>query len=70
LTDLIKNEKVLTVRIAAARGLGQMGSGAKEALPTLRQVASMARAAGKSQRRLAQAAREAIQAIQGQRKKK
>jgi HEAT repeat protein len=70
LVKLIKDEKEMTVRIAAARGLGQMGSGAKDAVPTLREVWTVAKDAGKPQQRLAQATRDAIDAIQGSRKKK
>ena len=70
LTKLLKEEKEMSVRIAAARGLGQMGSGAKDAVPTLREVWSAAKEAGKSQQKLTQATRDAIDAIQGSRKKK
>jgi HEAT repeat protein len=69
LEKLLKDDKDLAVRIAAARGLGQMGPGANEAVPTLREVWSSARAAGKPQQRLAQATRDAMEAIQGGRKK-
>jgi HEAT repeat protein len=69
LSKLIKEEKDMPVRIAAARGLGQMGSGAKEAVPTLREVMTAAREAGKPQQRLAQATRDALDSIQGSRKK-
>jgi HEAT repeat protein len=69
LTKLIKDEKDLGVRVAAARGLGQMGPAAKEAVPTLREVWSAAREAGRPQQRLAQATRDALEAIQGGRKK-
>lgn len=69
LVKLITDEKTMTVRIAAARGLGQMGSSAKEAVPTLRDVWSTAKDAGRPQQRLAQATRDALDAIQGGRKK-
>jgi HEAT repeat protein len=69
LTKLIKDEKEMSVRVAAARGLGQMGPSAKEAVPTLREVWSAAREAGRPQQRLAQATRDAIDSIQGGRKK-
>jgi HEAT repeat protein len=69
LVKLIKDEKEMSVRIAAARGLGQMGPSAQEALPTLREVSAAARDAGKSQQRLAQATRDAMEAIRGGKKK-
>ena len=69
LTKLIKDDKELAVRVAAARGLGQMGSAAKDAIPTLRDVWSTAKEAGRPQQRLTQATRDALDAIQGSRKK-
>lgn len=38
LADLVKEDKVETVKMAAARGLAAMGPRAKAALPTMRQV--------------------------------
>jgi HEAT repeat protein len=64
LQKLLKDDKDMAVRIAAARGLGQMGPGAKDALPALREAWSAARAAGKPQQQLAQATREAMETIQ------
>jgi HEAT repeat protein len=69
LVKLLKDEKEIGVKAAAARGLGQMGSAAKEAMPTLREVWTAAREAGKPQQRLAQATRDAMESIQGGRKK-
>jgi HEAT repeat protein len=69
LTKVLKDEKDLGVRVAAARGLGQMGPEAKDALPTLRDVWTAARDAGRSQQRLVQATRDAMEAIRGGRKK-
>jgi HEAT repeat protein len=69
LVQLLKDEKEMGVKVAAARGLGQMGSAAKDAMPTLRDVWSAARDAGKPQQRLAQATRDAMEQIQGGRKK-
>ena len=69
LVKLIKDEKDKSVRVAAARGLGQMGPAAREAVPTLRDVWSAARDAGRAQQTLAQATRDALDAIQGGRKK-
>jgi HEAT repeat protein len=39
LTDLVKNDSEMKVKQAAARGLGAMGSSAKDALPVLRDTA-------------------------------
>jgi HEAT repeat protein len=69
LVKLLKDEKEMGVKVAAARGLGQMGSAAKDAVPTLREVWSAARDSGKPQQRLAQATRDAMEQIQGGRKK-
>jgi HEAT repeat protein len=69
LVKLLKDEKEMGVRVAAARGLGQMGSAAKDAVPTLREVWTAARDAGKPQQRLAQATRDAMDSIQGGKKK-
>ncbi len=57
------------VRIAAANALGMHGPEAKEAIPALRE---MAQSAGKDKknRGLKRAARQAINSIQGKRKKK
>ena len=70
LVKLLKDEKVMSVKIAAARGLGQMGSAATDAVPTLRDVWTGAKNAGKPQQKLAQATRDAMDSIQGNRKKK
>ncbi len=40
LTDMVKNDKSPEVQVSAARGLAAMGPSAKEALPTLREIAS------------------------------
>jgi HEAT repeat protein len=69
LTKLLKEEKDLGVKVAAARGLGQMGAEAREALPTLQETWATAREAGRSQQRLTQATRDAMEAIRGGRKK-
>ena len=69
LVKFLKDEKEMGVKVAAARGLGQMGSAAKDAMPTLREVWSAARDAGKPQQRLAQATRDAMEQIQGGQKK-
>jgi HEAT repeat protein len=69
LTRLVKDEKDMAVRVAAARGLGQMGSAAQEAVPTLREVWEAAKEAGRSQQRLAQATRDAMESIRGGKKK-
>jgi HEAT repeat protein len=69
LVKLLNDEKEIGIKVAAARGLGQMGSAAKDAMPTLREVWSAARDAGKPQQRLAQATRDAMDQIQGGRKK-
>src|SRR4051794_36915519 len=45
LTKLLKDDKDMTVKIATARGLGQMGHEAAEALPTLKEVWAAAREA-------------------------
>jgi HEAT repeat protein len=70
LVKLLKDEKEMGVRVAAARGLGQMGSAAKDAIPTLRDVWTAAKDAGKPQQKLAQATRDAMDLIQGGKKKK
>jgi HEAT repeat protein len=69
LAKLLKDDKDLAVRVAAARGLGQMGSAARDALETIRDVGMAAREAGRSQQRLAQACRDAGEAIRGGKKK-
>jgi len=69
LTKLLKDDKESSVKIACARGLGQMGAAAKDALPTLRTVRQEAQNAGRAQQRLAQASREAIDAIQSGRRR-
>ena len=69
LHKLLKDEKEMSVRVAAARGLGQMGPAAKEALPALREAWEAARAAGPSQQPLARATRDAMDAVRGGRKK-
>jgi HEAT repeat protein len=69
LTKLLKDDKDMAVRVAAARGLGQMGAAAQEALPTLRDVWTAAREAGRSQQKLTQATRDAMEAIRGGKKK-
>lgn len=62
LTDLVKNDSEMKVKQAAARGLGAMGSSAKEALPLLRETA------GKVDKKDARPFREAAMAIQGTKK--
>ena len=42
LIDMVKNDKEEKVKEAAAKGLGAMGSDAKEAIPTLREAAKAA----------------------------
>lgn len=69
LMKLLKDEKDIGVKAAAARGLGQMGPAAKEALPTLQETWRAAREAGRSQQRLTQATRDAMEAIRGGKKK-
>jgi HEAT repeat protein len=69
LTKLLKEEKDVGVKAAAARGLGQMGAEAREALPALQDVWAAAREAGRSQQRLTQATRDAMESIRGGRKK-
>ncbi len=70
LVKLLKNEKQLGVKVAAVRGLGQLGPAAQDAVPTLREVWLAAKEAGKPQQKLAQATRDALDSIQGSRKKK
>jgi HEAT repeat protein len=65
LTKLIKDDKEMTVRVGCARGLGQMGSAAKDAVSTLRDIQKEARSAGKSKQQLARATRDALDSIQG-----
>jgi HEAT repeat protein len=69
LTKLLKQDKDMRVRVAAAGGLGLMGPASKEAIPTLRQVGQEARSKGKQPQRLAQACMQAIRQITGRNQK-
>ena len=62
LIGVLKNDKALAVREAAAQGLGQMGPDAREAVPALREAA---KSAGKKDSRIFQMA---IREIQGKKK--
>jgi HEAT repeat protein len=68
LAKLLKAEKESKVKAAAAVALGVMGEASKEALPELRAVAEQARK--DDDRRLRQAAGEAIRQISGRPAKK
>jgi HEAT repeat protein len=69
LVKLLKDDKKMKVRVAAANGLGLMGEAAREALPALREIRKDAMAAGRAQQPLTQATGQAIQQIQGRKKK-
>ncbi|HEV3142879.1 MAG TPA: HEAT repeat domain-containing protein [Gemmataceae bacterium] len=62
LTDLVKNDSEMKVKQAAARGLGAMGSSAKDALPVLRDTAKNV------DKKDARPFRDAAMAIQGTKK--
>ncbi len=64
LTDMVKNDKEMDVKLAAARGLAAMGSSAKSAIPTLREIAK----SEDKKSKLGRAAMQAAQAIQGGKK--
>jgi len=66
LTKVVKDDKELRVRIAAAQGLGHIGPAAKEALPTLKDIRDAAMKDEKT-RQLGQAVARAMQAINGRR---
>jgi HEAT repeat protein len=68
LTKLVKEDKKMKVRVAAANGLGLMGEAARDALAVLREVRMEAMAAGRDQQPLSQAAGQAIQQIVGHQK--
>jgi HEAT repeat protein len=65
LIDLVKNDKVMEVRLGAIAGLASMGSNAKDAVPTLKDLQTMAKDKknGSPEKRLAQEAGRAIQTI-------
>ena len=63
LVKLVKDDKDESVKIGALRGLSVMGSGAKEALPTIREVVSATKNDKKSN--LGKAAKDAVLAIGG-----
>jgi len=67
LTDLLKDDKEQQVKVAAAVGLGLIGEPAKDAIKVLRDTAQAARQ--DKNMRLAQACQQAIQNINGARKK-
>ena len=64
LSDMVKNDKEMAVRLSAARGLGAMGASAKSALPTLREIAKTE----DKKSPLSRGAMQAVQAIQGGKK--
>jgi hypothetical protein len=67
LIDLVKDDKEQQVKVAAAVGLGLIGEPAKDAVKVLRDTAQAARQ--DKNMRLAQACQQAIQNINGARKK-
>ncbi len=68
LIELVKDDKVEKVRIAAANGLGLMGESAREGVKVLRETAEQARKDMKMQ--LAQSCQRALQNINAGRKGK
>jgi HEAT repeat protein len=66
LVKLIKDDKDEAVKIKALRGLTAMGAGAKEALPTIRDVVKAT--AGDKKSELGKAAQNAVKAIGGGKK--
>jgi HEAT repeat protein len=69
LVKLLKDDRKIRVRVAAANGLGLMGEAAREALPTLREVRQESQAAGRDSQPITQATGQAIQEIAGRAKK-
>lgn len=67
LTELLKDDKEQQVKVSAAVGLGLIGEPAKDAVKVLRDTAQAARQ--DKNMRLAQACQQAIQNINGARKK-
>ncbi len=59
LVKLLKNDKEDSVKIGAAKGLASMGTGAKDALPTLREIAA------DKGNKVAPTAKMAVKAISG-----
>lgn len=70
LAKVLKEDKDMRVRAAAASGLGLMGAASKEALPILREVGKEARDTGKAAQPLAQTCNQVIQQIMGRTKSK
>lgn len=66
LVKLLKDDKEESVKIAAAKGLNAMGTGAKDALPALREVVKAN--AGDKKSKLGTAAQNAVKAINGKNK--